>query len=172
MTARTKLIAVQALALAMLIAVASYYYLGAHVRGYPVGGESADTRRAVDSAPSIRAGKPLLRGYFSGIADDKRARALLGGVGSIVSAKDLARMETQAAALAGRAVGSGKRSSGRSGGYSRADVVSYRVTGVSRSGDSAIAYGTALMRDGRTVAGSVNLRKIGGKWKVVGYSGG
>lgn len=171
MTARTKLIAVQVLALLILMTIASYYYLGAGARGYPVGGGSADMRRTTDSAPSVRAGKPPLRGYLSGIAGE-RARALLGGVGSIVSAKDLARIETRASDVAGRAVTSAKGSTRRSRGYSRSDIAGYRVTGMSKSGDSATVYGYAIMKDGRRVSGSVSLRKTGGKWKVVGYSRG
>lgn len=54
--------------------------------------------------------------------------------------------------------------------YGSSDVQSYTVTSVNKSGDSATVSGTATMTDGTTQSGSVYLRKVNGKWKVVGYS--
>lgn len=54
--------------------------------------------------------------------------------------------------------------------YGSGDVVSYTVTSVNKSGDTATVSGTATMSDGTTQSGSVYLRKVDGKWKVVGYS--
>lgn len=134
-------------------------------------------------------------GYLSEIAK-YFAQVLFGGIGSVVSDEDLNLMQNKAdqylaqnpGALGwgGKSgsswdLGGGSKSGkggktggggGTGGGYSRSDVVSYNVTHVEKNGDRATVYGTATMKDGKTVSGAVNLKKVGGEWQVTGYSGG
>jgi len=63
--------------------------------------------------------------------------------------------------------GSGGGGSGAGGGYTAADVVSYTITSVVKhSSTSATVYGTATMRDGNVVSGSVHCVKVNGQWQV------
>lgn len=62
--------------------------------------------------------------------------------------------------------GSGGGGSG-GGGYTAADVVSYTITNVVKtSPTSGTVYGTATMRDGNVVSGSVHVVKVNGQWQA------
>lgn len=107
---------------------------------------------------------------FSG----KKAQAIFGTEEQYAGLSSPWDREPVKVAKTGSGSGSGSGSkpddkAKKKAGYTRADVVRYQVTGVSKSGDRATVSGYAVMRDGNTVSGRVYLQKVDGKWKVVGY---
>lgn len=181
MSSRVKLITAEVSFGFVLILIVLYFFVVA-----PAVQRSARLTRSGGSTSqaSFKTGDDN-EGYLSELAQFF-AGLLFAGKGSRISESDLNLMKLQAdrfVAGGGKVVkpggsggsggsggGSGGGGSGSGGGYGRGDVVSYSVTGVSKSGDSATVYGTATMKDGNTVSGAVYMRKINGKWETVGYS--
>ncbi|RJQ54960.1 MAG: hypothetical protein C4521_03660 [Actinobacteria bacterium] len=125
------------------------------------------------SGVELKPGKTLsggeLSALFAALSAEKQAKE---AAAQAKNKSESALEDAEGGGSGGSGGGSGGSGggSGGSGGYTQADVVSYTITGVSKSGDSATVTGTARMRDGATVSGAVYLRKVNGSWKVVGYS--